>query len=146
MKFVIIESPFATRTLTMPDGTELVMSREDNVAYARACMHDCLVNRNEAPYASHLLYTQPGVLDDDVPEERELGIQAGFEFGPFAYRRVFFLDRGFSSGMAKALEHAEELKYRCEARFLGGDWATGWEPDPELVRRIERCGVPQARR
>ena len=43
------------------------------MAYARACVADCL-RRGEAPIASHLLYTQPGVLDDDVPEERAQGI------------------------------------------------------------------------
>src|SRR4029077_21043205 len=29
------------------------------------------------PFASHLLDTQPGVLDDQVPDERRLGIAAG---------------------------------------------------------------------
>jgi hypothetical protein len=33
--------------------------------------------RGEAPIASHLLYTQPGVLNDGVPAERAHGIEAG---------------------------------------------------------------------
>lgn len=60
MRMVIVESPYAGDI-------------ERNVAYARACIADCL-KRGEAPFASHLLYTQPGVLDDGVPaEDRWLG-------------------------------------------------------------------------
>lgn len=47
MKRVVIESPFA-------GDVEL------NLRYLRACMHHCLKS-GEAPYASHALYTQPGV-------------------------------------------------------------------------------------
>lgn len=47
MKLVIVESPYAGDVKT-------------NVAYARAAIRDCLM-RGEAPYASHLLYTQEGV-------------------------------------------------------------------------------------
>ena len=61
MRRVILESPYAGNV-------------ELNERYARACMADCL-RRGEAPYASHLLYTQPGVLDDLVPEQREIGIR-----------------------------------------------------------------------
>lgn len=41
------------------------------------CMRDCL-ERGEARIASHLRYAQPGILRDGVPEERRLGIEAGF--------------------------------------------------------------------
>ena len=57
MQRVIIESPYAGDV-------------ERNVRYARAAMADCL-KRGEAPFASHLLYTQEGVLDDDIPGERQ---------------------------------------------------------------------------
>jgi len=67
MRLVIVESPYAAPT---PEGIER------NVAYARAALADCL-GRGEAPYASHLLYTQPGVLRDEVPEQRRLGIEVG---------------------------------------------------------------------
>ena len=52
LRRVILESPYAGDI-------------ERNVAYARAAMRDSLL-RGEAPIASHLLYTQPGVLDDQV--------------------------------------------------------------------------------
>jgi hypothetical protein len=57
-RLVIVESPFAGDVAA-------------NLSYGRRCMADCL-RRGEAPFASHLLYTQPGVLDDSLPEERQL--------------------------------------------------------------------------
>lgn len=50
MILVIIESPYAGDV-------------DRNLEYLRAAMRDCL-KRGEAPFASHALYTQPGVLDD----------------------------------------------------------------------------------
>jgi len=88
MKLVIIESPYAGDV-------------EENVAYARAAVADSL-KRGEAPIASHLLYTQPGILDDLKPDERALGIEAGLAWGKVAEAAVFYLDRGWSSGMRAA--------------------------------------------
>lgn len=89
MKRVILESPFAGDV-------------EGNIAYAKRCLHDCLI-RDEAAIASHLLYTQPGILRDDVPEERLWGIKAGLAWQPVADYSVFYTDRGWSSGMTGAL-------------------------------------------
>jgi len=105
---VIIESPF---------GGDV----ERNVRYARACMADCL-SRGEAPFASHLLYTQPGVLDDSVPEERELGILAGFAWREGA-RTVVYTDLGVSAGMVQGIHHAQSVGSDIEYRTLGGEWA-----------------------
>ncbi len=55
MKLVVIESPFK--------GTKVEMALYER--YLRAAMHGCLM-RGEAPYASHGLCTQPGVLDDTI--------------------------------------------------------------------------------
>lgn len=66
MRLVVLESPYSGRDLAEVDR---------NIRYARACMADC-IRRGEAPYASHLLFTQPGILRDEVPEERKLGIAA----------------------------------------------------------------------
>lgn len=88
MKLVVIESPYAGDV-------------EENLRYVRAAMADCL-RRGEAPYASHALYTQPGVLDDDKPEERRLGIDAGFAWGRCAHIVAFYVDRGWSRGMLAA--------------------------------------------
>jgi hypothetical protein len=127
MQFVVVESPFASGTLAFLDGRVVELTRDDNIAYARACLHDCLTRHGEAPYASHLLYTQPGVLDDDVFAERRLGIQAGLEVGRLARLRLFYVDRGFSEGMRWGLKFAREIGQPCEIRRLGGMWELGWD-------------------
>lgn len=108
MRFVILESPYAGDV-------------ERNLRYARACMKDCLA-RGEAPFASHLLYTQPGVLDDGKPEERALGIRAGLELARRADATVVYVDLGISSGMRAGIASAEALKRPVELRHLEG-WA-----------------------
>ena len=105
---VIVESPYAG-------------DRRRNVAYARACVRDCLL-RGEAPYASHLLYTQPGVLEDSIPEERKLGIEAGFAFRECAVRTVVYTDLGYSLGMAQGISDANAKGRPIEYRTL-----PGWE-------------------
>ncbi len=90
MRLVILESPFR--------GAD----EQGNVEYARACMRDCLL-RGDAPFASHLLYTQPGVLDDGLATERDLGISAGLEWGRAAEATVVYLDRGISEGMRRGI-------------------------------------------
>jgi hypothetical protein len=97
MKRVIIESPYAGEI-------------EANVAYARAAMRDSL-NRGEAPIASHLLYTQPGILRDENTEERQWGIDAGLAWREAADLIAFYVDRGWSTGMLAARE-----LYDCEAK------------------------------
>lgn len=100
MKLVILESPYGNKNARMV---------QENVMFARLCLHDCLL-RGEAPIASHLLYTQEGVLRDDVPEERAVGIAAGIAWRRVADYSVFYTDRGWSSGMLCALESAVEEK------------------------------------
>lgn len=106
---VVVESPFAG-----PDQEAI----ERNQTYARFCLHDCLVNHGEAPFASHLLYTQPNVLRDDVPEERELGIQAGLEWAMHADATVIYTDLGESPGMVRGREFAESVGREVVERTL----------------------------
>jgi hypothetical protein len=106
MKLVIVESPYA-------GDIEL------NLRYARAALADCL-SRGEAPYASHLLYTQPGVLCDDTPEERALGIEAGLSWGRVASKAVFYVDLGISPGMRLAAERHHENGTPIQVRRLPG--------------------------
>lgn len=108
MKKVIIESP-------LKGDTEL------NKRYAKACILDSL-KRGEAPFASHLLYDQAGILDDSVPAERELGIQAGFVWGTMADLSAFYVDYGMSSGMIRGLENALKENIPVEIRRLGPEW------------------------
>ena len=93
MKCVVLESPYAGDV-------------ERNVAYARLCVRDCFL-RGEAPIASHLLYTQQGILDDTIPEERKFGIDAGLAWKSFAQATVVYIDYGISEGMQYGIQRAE---------------------------------------
>jgi hypothetical protein len=93
MKLVILESPYAGDI-------------EENVRYARACVRDCLL-RGEAPIASHLLYTQKGVLDDSIPEERQQGIDAGLAWRAVAQETVVYVDKGVTEGMNYGIRAAK---------------------------------------
>jgi len=108
MKRVVVESPFAGEI-------------ELNVAYGRFAMHDCLVNHNESPYASHLLYTQKHVLRDEIPEDRKLGIEAGFFWRDVAEKTVFYIDLGMTSGMELGIKDCEEKGKSYEVRTLPDD-------------------------
>mgnify|MGYP006238438413 FL=1 len=102
---VIIESPY------MGDV-------KSNIAYARQCMGDSL-KRGEAPFASHLLYTQ--ILDDTIPQQRMMGMQRAFEWYRCADLMAVYTDKGISSGMQKGMEIAEEFKIKIEYRRLDGN-------------------------
>jgi len=132
---VIVESPFKTDTIILVNGEKFVAEEAENVLYARACLRDCL-DRGEAPFASHLLYTQEGVLNDAVPEERRQGIEAGFEIAKRFDRRAFYVDRGFSSGMKWGLVNAWRLQQVCEVRMLGGRWNVGWLPEIPVAELV----------
>ena len=106
MRRVILESPFAGDV-------------DRNIAYARAALRDCLL-RDEAPFASHLLYTQPGVFNDDDPGERQRGIDAGIAWGDVADAVVVYTDLGISQGMGYGLRCHGEAGRRIEYRRLPG--------------------------
>ncbi|AID18395.1 hypothetical protein PPF1_82 [Rhizobium phage vB_RleM_PPF1] len=109
MRLVILESPYAGDVAA-------------NEAYARACVRDSLA-RGEAPIASHLLYTQPGILNDLDPEERSWGINAGLAWGRVAEATVVYVDRGISRGMHFGIDRAIADGRPIERRSLGGGWS-----------------------
>ena len=104
MKLVYIESPYAGDV-------------EHNLAYARRAMADSLA-RGESPFASHLLYTQPGILDDNDPVQRRQGIEAGFDWGQYADLAAFYLDLGWSEGMLAAERLWKSRGVAIEYRYL----------------------------
>ena len=109
MRLVYLETPYAAAT---PEGIAA------NEAYARACMADCL-RRGEAPLASHLLYTQQGILDDTISEERALGMEAGFAWATKSgAASVFYVDRGWSRGMLIGEVRAYKDGRAFESRHL----------------------------
>lgn len=107
---VIVETPYAGDI-------------EKNLRYVRACMRDCLL-RGEAPFASHALYTQDGVLKDEIEEERMHGIHAGFAWRQAAKKTIVYTDLGTSRGMQYGIDHANTLGHPIEYRSLGVDWAS----------------------
>lgn len=103
---VIIESPYAGDV-------------DRNLRYLRAAMRDSLL-RGEAPYASHALYTQPGVLDDDDPAERRLGMDGAAPYRKRADWTAYYTDLGTSLGIEEGLELAE--KHHPVVRRSIPDW------------------------
>jgi len=99
VKLVIIESPLAAN----PGRTV-----EQHRIYARACMRDSIIHHGEAPFASHLLYDQPGLLDDLSPVERAWGIEAGLAWGAKAELTAVYTDCGISNGMRLGIERAQK--------------------------------------
>ncbi len=73
--------------------------------------------RGEAPIASHLLYTQDGILNDNIPKERQLGIDAGLAWKTVAEMAVVYIDLGITTGMmygiTQAKKHGLEIEIRC---------------------------------
>lgn len=107
MRLVIVESPYKGN----------IIQRWLNRRYARKCLRDCLM-RGESPYASHLLYTQPGVLSDQDAEERKMGMEAGWAWRAKADAIVAYVDRGISEGMSKAIIDAGKEGRQVEIRSL----------------------------
>lgn len=104
MRRVILESPYAGDIV-------------GNIEYARACVRDSLL-RGEAPIASHLLYTQSGILRDEDPEERAHGISAGLAWLAVADATVVYCDRGISGGMKQGILAAESRGLPVEYRYI----------------------------
>lgn len=91
----IIESPYAGDV-------------DRNVTYARRAVRWAL-ERGFAPIASHLLYTQPGILDDNNPAERQWGIDAGLAWHAVpGVKTLVFDDYGMSRGMNYGISVAQE--------------------------------------
>ena len=121
LRRVIVESPYKSGDVRM------------NEAYARRAMADCL-RRGEAPFASHLLYTQPGVLRDEVDEERSLGIEAGLVWGAGADATVVYEDLGISGGMRMGIDRAKAEGRPVEMRRLPPAEFAAANVDAEMAR------------
>lgn len=108
----IVESPYSA-------GSIRDFAR--NVRYARAAVLDA-IQLGYAPIASHLLYTQEGILSEATPEDRERGIKAGHEAYKyvlpsyredkargFAHRPVCLVypDLGITEGMRAGIKEAK---------------------------------------
>jgi hypothetical protein len=99
---VVIESPFAGDVVR-------------NVKYAQLCLADSL-KRGEAPFLSHLLY--PLVLDDNDPEQRKQGMEAGFEWMKTADLVAVYTDLGITEGMKLGIFYATRYNKKIEYRRI----------------------------
>lgn len=104
MKRVVIESPYS--------GDIRV-----NLEYAREAMAHSL-HKNEAPIASHLLYTQQGILDDSIPGERAIGMTAGFLWNELADLVAVYEDLGISRGMWDGIMFARDRNIPVDFRRI----------------------------
>lgn len=104
MRRVIIESPFAGNV-------------ERNKDYLKRCVRDSL-GRGESPYASHGFFTQ--FLNDDVPIDRKLGINAGLAWADAADEVIYYMDLGMSNGMRFALRKHAQQKRKINVRTIWG--------------------------
>lgn len=130
MRLVVMESPYAGDV-------------EANLAFGRQCLRDCLA-RGDAPLASHLLYTQDDVLDDDKPEERAQGVLAGHAWMKVTNAVVFYIDRGISPGMRLGLRAAVRHGAVIEFRNLEGLRWKFWPEEIKAELRGWRSIYPEA--
>lgn len=106
----VIESPYYA---------DSIVAFARNVRYARAAVLDA-IRLGYAPLASHLLYTQEGILSEAAQDERERGITCGhvpyrysaklFDMSTDSDRRVVCLvypDLGITAGMLAGIKEAK---------------------------------------
>lgn len=109
MRCVVLESPYRGKTES---------ERLANIDYARRAVRDAL-ERGESVMASHLLYPQDGILDDDDKIERATGINAGHAWLHRADCLVVYIDRGISEGMEAGIKVARFHGIKIEERSIG---------------------------
>lgn len=100
----IIESPFKNE-----DQTRLA----ENLMYVFVASRKLMVEDKVAPLFFHSLYTL--FLDDNVKEERDLGLFRSFEWHTDADEKLYVIDRGLSAGMILGAEDA--IKKGINIRF-----------------------------
>ena len=108
---VILESPLSAVTRA---------AIEFNKQYARRAMLDSL-KRGESPFASHLLFDQPGLLDELNTHDRQLGMAAGQSWYKCAEKVVVYEDYGISAGMQTGINYATVLNIPIEYRRIDED-------------------------
>jgi len=128
--FTVIESPFSAPTID-----ELVR----NIQYAMLAVRDSL-SRGEAPYASHLFYTQ--MLDDNDSAERQLGMDAGLTICQHADQTAVYVDLGVSHGMEYGINTAKKAERATTERRLFPDTASPDEINTLLLQEYEKHDLP----
>lgn len=100
--YVLIESPFQG-------------DKENNKQYAREAMTDS-ISKGETPIVPHLMFTQ--VLNDDISEEREIGLTLAMSFHQIVDKIVAYTDKGVSEGMQRSISKAIKMNIDVEYRLI----------------------------
>lgn len=102
MKRVMIESPYRGDIVA-------------NKRYLSECIDDS-IRRGESPFASHGFYTN--FIDDEIKDERWLGIVCGVAWGSVSDCIAVYTDRGITSGMSYSINKYKSMGKRIEYRSL----------------------------
>lgn len=125
LKPVVYESPFASTDFD-------TFAR--NIAYARLLIREGATGYNEAGIASHVIWTQPGILRDTVESERNLGIACGIVFANMAKQgiigHIYGIDLGWSKGMLRSKEYVLANGGEIVERRLAGHATAFGESNP----------------
>ena len=124
MKFipVLLESPYRG-------------DLELNLKYLRACLKDSL-GKGEAPFASHAIYPQDSILDDNIPNQRKIGMEAGFAIGLLMSKTIVYTDLGITEGMLEGIERAKQAGRIIEYRNL-----PNWNPAEEPLTCLNPAAI-----
>ncbi len=130
--FTVIESPFSA-----PDIDGIVR----NIQYTMLATRDSL-SRGEAPYASHLFYTQ--MLDDNLQSERQLGMDAGLTICHHAEQTAVYTDYGTSRGMEYGIKTAEAAGRSIVERRLFPDASSSEEVTALMLAEYAKHDLPSS--
>ena len=75
-----------------------------NVAFAKRCCLE-IINAGELPFAPHLYFTQ--FLNDDIPDERALGIKYGLQILSLC-SAIWVFGEKITEGMQAEIDYAEQ--------------------------------------
>lgn len=121
-KIVYIASPYAGDV-------------EGNVEFAKAACR-LAMEEGSTPVAAHLLY--PQMLDDTVPEQRELGIRMGLKLLE-ACSELWLCGSRISSGMQEELKAA--WRHGIPIRRIPWETVAGFmQPEPVMGGQVQSMG------
>lgn len=113
-----------------------------HIAYARAaCAHS--LASGESPLAPHLFNTQPGILDDTDPVERQRGFDAASHWMRVADVAPVYVDLGVSSGMRQDCGTARMHDLETPERRLASPAAAIWEVMVQMARERTPWRAPR---
>ncbi len=130
-KVVLIETPYSGDI-------------EGNIAFCRKCMLDSW-KKKEIPIATHLLWTNfhGDFVADDDKDNTVMGREWALQCGDMLRHKktdlvVFYIDKGWSSGMKHAMEQCLRRNIPREIRYLDPN-----HPSAYRLKDIPWVNVPQ---